>query len=148
VPADYVQQLNQAVAEGRRGDAVEIFMSQAILIPAEFVAQMRYGPTTDVFDGEAKPPEWASMEAVAHTLAYDGTIMGDTMSGKPLPRNKWAAAAMPTLVIVGGESEPFFHNGTRALVEILPNARHAVLEGQSHAVSHQALAPMLIEFFN
>jgi hypothetical protein len=54
---------------------------------------------------------------------------------------------MPALVIVGGESEAFFHNGTKALVDLLPNAQHRVLAGQTHAVAPEALAPMLIEFF-
>jgi len=149
VSDDYVAQLNAAIAAGRPGDAVEIFMTRAILIPAEFVAQMRNAPMSQVFGDDAgmKPPEWADMEKVAHTLAYDGMIMGDTMSGKPLPVGRWASAAAPTLVITGGNSEPFFHNGAKALVDSLPNAQHRILEGQDHAVSPAALAPMLIEFF-
>jgi pimeloyl-ACP methyl ester carboxylesterase len=149
VPDDYVAQHNAAIAEGCPGDAVGIFMTKAILIPAEFVAQMRNTPMSQVFgeDTGMKPPEWADMEKVAHTLAYDGTIIGDTMSGKPLPAGKWASAACPTLVITGGNSEGFFHSGAKALVKILPNAQHRILEGQDHAVAPAALAPMLVEFF-
>jgi pimeloyl-ACP methyl ester carboxylesterase len=150
VPDDYVAQLLRAVDEGRPGDAVEIFMTKAILIPPEYVAQMRNAPMGEVYDREMKPPEWAGMEAVAHTLAYDGMIMGDTMSGKPLPGERvkrWAAWQKPTLVIVGGESEVFFHKGTRALADVLLNAKHQVLEGQAHDVSPQTLAPVLVEFF-
>jgi pimeloyl-ACP methyl ester carboxylesterase len=150
LPEDYVAQLNRAIAEGRPGDAVEIFMTKAILIPAEFVAQMRYAPMGEVFDSEIKPPEWAEMERVAHTLPYDGTIMGETMSGKPLLPERveqWGDWQKPTLVIVGGESEIFFHKGTQALADVLLNAKHQVLEGQAHDVSPQALAPVLAEFF-
>jgi pimeloyl-ACP methyl ester carboxylesterase len=147
VPRDYVAQLNEAIAAGRRGDAVEIFMTKAILIPAEFVAQMRHAPMGEVFDAEMRTPEWAEMEKVAHTLAYDGTIMGDTMTGKPLPPKKWASVTSPTLVIVGGNSEAFFHNGAQALVEALPSAQLSVLEGQDHAVAPKALAPVLVDFF-
>ncbi len=147
VPDDYVEQLNRAVAAGQRGDAVEIFMTKAILIPGEFVRQMRYGPTSDVFGSNVKPPEWAEMEQVAHTLAYDGLIMGDTMSGKPLPAKKWASVTCPTLVIVGGASESFFHNGAQALVDALPHAQRSILAGQNHAVDPAALAPVLINFF-
>ena len=39
-------------------------------VPAEFVARMRSAPF------------WPAFEAVTHTLAYDGTIMGDTQSGR------------------------------------------------------------------
>lgn len=148
VPEDYVQQLNAAIAAGRPGDAVEIFMTKAILLPPEFVAQMRNTPVSDLFDGEMRPPEWAEMEKVAHTLAYDGTIMGDTMSGKPVPAGKWASVTSPALVITGGNSEAFFHNGAKALVDNLPSARHRILAGQDHAVAPSALAPVLAEFFS
>jgi pimeloyl-ACP methyl ester carboxylesterase len=150
VPADYVAQLNAAIAAGRPGDAVEIFMTKAIGIPAEFVAHMRSAPVSEVWGddpGTMKPPEWSDMEKVAHTLAYDGTIMGDTMSGQPLPTGKWKTNTRPTLVITGGNSEGFFHSGAKALVNILPNAQHRVLEGQDHAVAPSALAPVLVEFF-
>jgi pimeloyl-ACP methyl ester carboxylesterase len=138
VPKDYVEQLNAAIAAGRPDSAVEIFMTKALLIPDEYVAPMRADPS------------WREMEKVAHTLAYDGIIMGNAMSGKPLPAERvkqWAKAAMPTLVMTGGNSEAFFHSGAKALVAGLPNAKHRVLEGQDHAVSSEALAPVLVEFF-
>jgi pimeloyl-ACP methyl ester carboxylesterase len=147
VPSDYVQQLNQAIAAGRRGDAVEIFMTKAMLIPPEFVVGMRNAPPITAEDGSMQPPAWADMEKAAHTLAYDGAIMGETMSGKPLPPEKWGSATSATLVITGGNSAAFFHSGAKALVNILPNAKHRILEGQDHAVRPEALAPVLVEFF-
>lgn len=149
VPADYIARLQEFIAQGRRGDAVALFMTDAVGIPAEFVEQMRSAPVSEVFAGEEGmvPPEWAELEAVAHTLVYDAMIMGDTMSGKPLDAAKWSTATMPTLVITGGNSAPFFATGARALVAQLPNARHFVLEGQDHNVAPDALAPVLTEFF-
>lgn len=135
LPKDYVQQVNEMVAAGRRGDAVALFM-RIVGVPEEFIPQMR------------DMAMWPEMEKVAHTLAYDGAIMGDNQSGKPLPPNQWASATSPTLVIVGGESEAFFQNGTQALVDILPNAQRRTLKGQTHEVSAEALAPVLVEFFN
>jgi pimeloyl-ACP methyl ester carboxylesterase len=149
LPVDYVEQLNAAITAGRPGDAVEIFMTKAILIPPEFVAMMRNAPMSQTFGDEsgAKPPEWADMEKVAHTLAYDGLIVKDYLAGRPLPPKRWASVTAPTLVIVGGNSEPFFHAGALALVNDMPNAQRRILEGQDHAVSPAALAPVLIEFF-
>jgi len=92
-------------------------------------------------------PSWAGMENVAHTLPYDGTIMGSTMAGKPLPRGRWDAATMPTLVMAGGNSPVFFHNAAKELVELLPNAEYRTLPGQTHGVESEALAPVLVEFF-
>ena len=134
IPEDYIEQLDKMVAEGRWGDAVALFM-KVVGVPEEFISQMRVEPW------------WPEMEKVAHTLAYDGAVMRDNSAGKPLRPNQWNSATMPTLVIVGGASEAFFQNGTRALVDNLPNARHHTLEGQTHEVSSEALAPALLEFF-
>lgn len=147
LPADYVDHLSNLVVAGRRGDAVEYFMTAALLIPTEFVDQMRTASMDDVFDSDAKPPDWAAMEAVAHTLPYDGEIVKDFASGKPLPPERWASATMPTAVIVGEYSEPFFHDGAKSLVSLLPNGQYIELEGQHHAVSPAALAPVLKAFF-
>ncbi|HEY3228360.1 MAG TPA: hypothetical protein VGJ87_04015 [Roseiflexaceae bacterium] len=128
-------QLTELVSAGRRGDAVEYFMTKAVDVPAEFVAQMRNDPT------------WSGMEAVAHTIAYDGTIMGDTTRGSPLPLKQWAAVTVSTLVIDGGASPAWLRNGAQALADILPHARRRTLEGQTHDVAPEILAPVLQEFF-
>ena len=78
------------------------------------------------------------MEKVAHTLAYDGTIMGNTQSGKPLESEvvaRWTAVTMPTLVMSGGNSEAFFHDAAQTLVDILPDAKHHIIGGQDHALA-------------
>ena len=149
LPKDYVEQLNAAIEADRPGDAVEIFMTKAMLIPPEFVDMMRNAPMSQTFgdDAGARPPEWADMEKVAHTLPYDGMIVRDFLAGKPLPPKRWASFTRPTLVIVGGNSEPFFHTGAEALVVDMPDARRRLLEGQDHAVSNAALAPVLMDFF-
>jgi pimeloyl-ACP methyl ester carboxylesterase len=134
LPKDYVAQLNAAIAAGRPEDAVEIFMTQAVRIPAEYMAGMREGP------------HWASSVAVAHTIAYDGLIMGDTMSGDPATLKKFAAVTVPTLVLDGGNSDPFMHNAAQTLTDILPNAQHRTLAGQDHGVAPDVLLQQLKEF--
>lgn len=135
LPEDYVTRMTELVAADRRGDAVEYFMAEAVGVPAEFLAQMR------------DDPMWAAMEDVAHTLPYDGTIMGDTMSGNALPADRWASATAPTLVMDGGESEPWMRHAAQAAADILPNARHRTLEGQNHGVASDVLASVLEEYF-
>jgi pimeloyl-ACP methyl ester carboxylesterase len=138
VPADYVRQLQESVSSGHPGDAVEIFMTKAVGIPAEFVAGMR------------SQPMWPALEAVAHTIAYDGAFMEGLMFGKPIPperAKRWASISVPTLVIDGGASEPFMHGGAEALAKVLPNARRDTLDGQTHDVNPEVLAPVLVEFF-
>ena len=133
--ADYVRRLNEAVAAGRPGDAVEIFFTDAMGLPGEAAAQMRGGPF------------WPELEKVAPTIAYDGAFVGDTMSGKPLSPERWGSVEVPTLVIDGGASGTFMHTGADALASVLPNAERRTLEGQTHDVAAEALAPVLAEFF-
>ena len=135
IPADYVPRLGELAASGRRGDAVEYFMANAVEVPAEMIAQMRQSPM------------WPAMEALAPTLAYDGAIMGDKMAGKPLSTGQWAAVTMPTLVMDGGDSPTWARNAVQAVADALPNAQRRTLAGQTHAVMPDVLAPILVEFF-
>jgi pimeloyl-ACP methyl ester carboxylesterase len=134
-PQDYVEQIKTLVAAGRRGDAVAFFMTDVVGTPAPAVAQMRKAPT------------WPAMEALAHTLPYDGAILGDTMAGKPLPAERWAAVTTPTLVMDGGASPPWIRRSAQSLAAVLPSAQHRTLEGQTHAVAPSVIAPELKRFF-
>jgi pimeloyl-ACP methyl ester carboxylesterase len=135
IPTNYVSHLKELVASGRRGDAVEYFMTAAVQVPAEIVAQMRTAPM------------WPAMEAVAHTLAYDGETLGDSMSGKPLSKKRWASVSVPTLVIDGGASPAWLRNAVQAVTDLLPNAERRTLEEQTHNVDAKVLAPVLENFF-
>jgi len=139
-PQDYVPHLIELVSSGRGGEAVEYFMTE-VGTPAEMVAQMRQSPM------------WPGLEEVAHTLAYDITIMGNTQRGDPLPLRKWASVTVPTLVMDGtvffgrGVSHVFLHHGAQELANILPDAQRRILEGQDHGPADEVLAPALKEFF-
>ena len=50
-------------------------------------------------------------------------------------------------VLAGEKSPTQLRDAARALADVLPNARHRTLEGQSHNVSMGALAPVLEEFY-
>jgi pimeloyl-ACP methyl ester carboxylesterase len=135
LPDDYLEVLTELVSEGRRGDAVEYFMTTAVGLPSEFVDQMR------------QEPFWPAFEAVAHTLPYDAAVMADTGSGSPTPLQQWAELRVPTLVLDGGESQRYRHNADALLAAILPHAERRTLEGQSHEVAPDVLAPALVGFF-
>jgi pimeloyl-ACP methyl ester carboxylesterase len=131
---DYVPELDELVAAGRRGDAVKLFMSQ-VGMPRIMIAVSRFMPA------------WSKLEAVAHTLAYDAAIMGDTQLGKPLPADRWAAVTIPTLLMVGGKSPAWMQRGVRELEDLLPRVQRRTLDGQTHMVKPKVLAPVLDEFF-
>ncbi len=48
----------------------------------------------------------------------------------------------------GGDSPTWMRNSVQAVADVLPNARHRTLAGQTHAVSPDVLAPILVEFFS
>jgi pimeloyl-ACP methyl ester carboxylesterase len=134
LPDDYLPRLRQLVAEGRRTDAVKMFM-RFVGTPAVFTAVM---PLT---------PVWSKLKAAAPTLPYDIAIMHDHQQGQPLTAAEWADVKVPTLVAAGGKSPAWITNGTRALADALPDARYQTLPGQNHMVKPEAIAPVLTEFF-
>ncbi len=139
-PEDFAERLEDLVASGRRGDAVEMFMT-FVGMPAEMVAQMRQSPM------------WPHMESVAQSLVYDATVMGDTERGDPSPLRQWETTTAPTLVMDGalfmGRPEPhaFMRHGADEIASVLPNAQRLTLDGQDHGPSNEALVPALREFF-
>lgn len=129
---EYLQQLSEALAAGRRGDAVALFM--------------RYtGMPVDQIDGMRQTPTWRIFEAIAPTLAYDhAAILGEDAA---VPVDLAARVTVPTLVMSGGASYPFMHETAQALGKVIPNAQVRSLDGQTHAVDVDVLAPVLVEFF-
>jgi pimeloyl-ACP methyl ester carboxylesterase len=128
----YRKQLTEVLAQGRRGDALALFML-LVGMPAEHLDQVH------------QHPMWPMWEVAAPTLAYDAAVMGEDAS---VPTEKAASVAVPALVMDGSASYPFMHVTALALVKAMPHAQHRSLPGQTHEVSPQVLAPVLEEFFN
>jgi pimeloyl-ACP methyl ester carboxylesterase len=124
----------EAVAENRRSRAVKLFL-KSVGVPAFFIAVMPLMPM------------WSKLKAIAHTLPYDGAIVGDNQRGKPLPGDRWASVTALALVMDGGKSPEWVRHGNRALASALPNARYRTLEGQTHMLRPTAHAPTLVKFF-
>lgn len=135
----YRTKLDELLAAGRRGDAVSAFMRHVGVglatdenpVPDDPGGQMRQSPV------------WPIFEAVAPTLAYDAACMGDSS----VPREAAAAVAMPALVMAGGASPEWMRQGAQAIADAIPNGRYGTLEGQTHEVAAEAIAPKLKEFF-
>lgn len=134
-PEDYVSHINELIAADRRGEAVEYWMTDVVGAPAEAVAEMKSAPT------------WPALEALAHTLPYDIAVLGNNMSGNPLPADRWSVVAAPTLVTDGGASPDWIRTSARTLAAVLPDAEHRTLEGQMHNAAPNVLAPELERFF-
>jgi pimeloyl-ACP methyl ester carboxylesterase len=139
MPDDFIQQVTKLVSAGQRNDAVKLFFTKGMGIPAFAVTLMRF-----------LMPGWSKMAAIAHTLRYDLTILAGTQTGKPLPAQRWTSVTTPTLVMVGSKSEVFFHDGAKALADLIPSVQYASLEGRDHSailMAAQALADAAAQFF-
>ncbi|MBF6595255.1 MAG: alpha/beta hydrolase [Thermaceae bacterium] len=130
-PADTARVYHELVLAGRRGDAAEYFMAKVVGMPSEFVAHAK------------SQPWWLKQEALAHTLEYDATVMGDYS----LPAERMASVQTPTVVMDGGASFPFMHETAAALEKVLPKGHRRTLEGQTHDANAAILASVLREFF-
>jgi pimeloyl-ACP methyl ester carboxylesterase len=128
--AVYKEQLNKALSEGRRGDAVELFLRLT-------------GLGEEVIRGARQSPMWAGMEAIAPSLAHDAEVMGDGL----LPHDRVAEVTTPLLVVAGGASPAWMREANRAVAEAAPGGDFRVLEGQTHMVEPDVLGPVLTEFF-
>jgi pimeloyl-ACP methyl ester carboxylesterase len=124
-------QLTELLSSGRRGDAVELYQTELVGIPAQIVAQMRQAPF--------RP----ALENIANTLVYDATLTGDMgVLAEQLP-----SISVPTLVISGGNSQARMRSAAQTLAGALPNAQHRSLSGQTHDIVAEVLAPVLEAFF-
>lgn len=74
---------------------------------------------------------WPMFEAIAPTLAYDNTVLGDGT----VPRERAASVNMPKLVVDGGSSPADLRRAAKAAADALPDARYHTLESQTHEVA-------------
>jgi pimeloyl-ACP methyl ester carboxylesterase len=132
---DFVETLRDLVVSGRRGDAVAAFFRIGLLMPEAAIEQAR------------QAPNWPELEALAHTLIYDFEILGDRISGKPLPAGMADKITIPVLILDGGDSPTTLRNPAASLAELLPNATRRTLEGMGHGAPTEVLAPILMSFF-
>jgi pimeloyl-ACP methyl ester carboxylesterase len=133
------EKVEALLAEGRRGDVVELFMRTV-------------GSSEEDIAGARTSPMWPGLEAIAHTLAYDAACVGD---GHP-PTARLATITRPTLVATGGGSPDshagglppgFFEQAADAIAAAIPQAERLTFEGQGHVADPKAVAPVLERFF-
>src|SRR5919112_3504419 len=86
---DYGENLKAMLAENRRGDAVELFMTTV-------------GMTQEMVEGMRHTPRWLELEAIAPTLAYDSEVMGDIGRGGTIPVEKAGTGTGPAPLLTRG----------------------------------------------
>ncbi|WP_329115623.1 alpha/beta fold hydrolase [Streptomyces sp. NBC_01353] len=127
--AAHRRRLMELLDRGQRAAALELFLADAM--PPGAPAGMRGGA------------EWARLEAVAHTLAYDHAVLGDGA----VPAKRLRRVHARVLVVDGGASPAWMRRAAHVVSTSLPRGRHRTLTGQTHQVAPHVLAPALEEFF-
>jgi pimeloyl-ACP methyl ester carboxylesterase len=128
--AQYTERLTEALAQDRRGDAVELFLRLT-------------GLAEGVIQGARQSPMWAGMESIAPSLAHDDAVMGDAR----VPRSRLASVPVPVLSLAGDASPAWLREAAQAVAQAVPEGAYRSLPGQSHLVEPEVLAPVLTEFF-
>ncbi|GAB1640374.1 alpha/beta fold hydrolase [Krasilnikovia sp. MM14-A1259] len=130
-PADLPARLDALVQQGRRGDAVALFQTEAIGLAPETVAQLRQSPM------------WTGLEALAQSVVYDATITTELA----VPTPAMTAVRVPTVVLNGAATWPWLAQAAGALAASLPAARHTqVPGGENHGIPAEATAAVLRSF--
>ena len=111
---------------------MEYFQRRLVGIPQPVIAQLRQAPF--------RP----ALEAMAHTLVYEATIMGDAS----LSPAQAAAVRAPTLAIAGGAGAPVMREVAERLARTLPSAQARTLEGATHDLVPALLGPVLDQFLS
>jgi pimeloyl-ACP methyl ester carboxylesterase len=129
--AAHERRLQHLVAGGNRGGAVTYFMKDMIGAPGPVVVMIRLMPWV-----------WRKLKAVAHTLPYDAALMTEFR----IPRARFAAIGVPTLVVNGSKTDARIKDAAKAIASVVPRALHRELSGQTHNVKPEALTPLVVEF--
>ncbi|QHT62477.1 alpha/beta hydrolase [Paenibacillus lycopersici] len=126
-PRELLRHVTALIADNRRAEAVNYFMTKGMGAPSFVVLMMRL-----------MPGAWSSLMAVAHTLPYDAALLDVYMSGQPLPADQWSGVRMPALVLEGTESPVSLRRAAQALAQVLPRAQLVSKKGLGHTKQLQA----------
>jgi pimeloyl-ACP methyl ester carboxylesterase len=132
----YFGELEALLAEGRRGEALELFMRTA-------------GSSAADIAGARNSPWWPGLLDLAHTLARGCGSFG------PPPAVRLETIRRPALIATGGPDPhmrglpaDFFESAADAIAASIPRAERVRLEDQTHVPDAGVLAPVLQRFFS
>lgn len=126
----YRAKLADLLAHDKRGDAVALFVKSVGVTDKQIAAMQRL-------------PMWKGLTGMAHTLAYDTNELMEKY-----PKLDTSSITVKTLVMYGSASPDFMGSTAKMLSGGMPHARLQSIEGQTHDVKADVLAPVLAEFFS
>lgn len=130
-PDRYLERMTEFGAAGKSVDAARLFIVEAVGMPVE------------EFDGLVQSPMWPAFDAMAHTLAYDAIVMGDSA----VPEDLLARVPVPTIAFASSASPDWLRGGARAAGKLVPGAEYRQVDGVFHDAPPEVVGPILTEFF-
>ncbi|NUR87298.1 MAG: alpha/beta hydrolase [Nonomuraea sp.] len=125
-PPELKARLEEMLAGGRRGEAVETFQLEWIGLPAEVVKQVRNAPFR------------AGLEAIAGSLPLEVGLVGT--------RTDLAAVRVPTLVLLGSDAVPALRPMAQGVLDGIAGSVLEELPGQTHDLVAEVTAPVVARF--
>jgi pimeloyl-ACP methyl ester carboxylesterase len=116
IPPEAVTKLEALLAAGDEEGVLLAFAREIVGVPEDVIAMWRAAP------------EWQASVEMAPTIVAEVRAVGDYVFDPARFRD----LATPTLLLLGGESPPFFTVATEAVAAALPHDRLEVLPGQGH----------------
>jgi len=134
----YTADLAVALDADDRDEALRLFMRLA-------------GSSDDDIAAAESAPIWPALRALAPTLRYDATCLGDG----PPPAARLADVSQPVLLTTGATIDPrsaglptdFFGAAAAVAAECLPSGRHKTIEVPGHIPDPALLGPVLTAFY-
>jgi len=114
-PEDFLQRLDALIAEGRREEAL-------------VAAFEGFGVGPDQIEALRSTPTWNERVALAHTIARECRAERDYRADEKKLEN----IDVPTLFLVGSDTDPPLKEGTEKLHTAMPHSQLRVFEGHGH----------------
>ncbi|MSQ15386.1 MAG: alpha/beta hydrolase [Dehalococcoidia bacterium] len=133
--ANLLDKIQTLVHHGKAEEAVISFFADVMKMPVREIETMR------------SRSAWKSLVATAHTLPREVKAVQD----HTFDPQRFGKIQVPTLLLLGGESDKLMRSITAALHEAIPNNRLAILEGQQHSAmstSPKLFTDMVVQFFS
>jgi pimeloyl-ACP methyl ester carboxylesterase len=130
-PDRYLERLQEFIDAGNPGGAAELFIVEAVGQPKDVVDQIR------------QTPMWAGLEAIAHTLVYDGLQLRDNA----VPTELLSSIDVPTLALYSNSSPAWLKDSARQTAAALPNAKLEGHDGTFHTLPPETMARVLTDYF-
>jgi pimeloyl-ACP methyl ester carboxylesterase len=119
---EHIAAIQARVDAGDRDGALEVLFRDVVGVPPDQIAGLRASPV------------WQARVAAAHTLARELRAEKDYVF-RP---ERFANFRTPTLLLLGGDSPPYFKAATETVAAALPNGQVVVLPGQQHIAMNTA----------